>query len=109
MLYNTPSYPLTTQGYPSIFSKTMPLQWDFQAMLITTYKEANQLQHSCILLPTATVPVASYTYCTCSYTTHLVLQTKCELMTCTFCVLHAFTGSCAHATFHATVRAHTNF
>ena len=26
-------------------------------MLITTYKEANQLQSSCISLPTATVPV----------------------------------------------------
>ena len=24
------------------------LQWDIQAMLITTYKEANQLQNSCI-------------------------------------------------------------
>ena len=28
-------------------------------MLITTYKEANQLQNSCISLPTATVPVAT--------------------------------------------------
>ena len=28
-------------------------------MLITTYKEANQLQSSCISLPTATVPVVT--------------------------------------------------
>ena len=28
-------------------------------MLITTYKEANKLQSSCILLPTATVPVVT--------------------------------------------------
>ena len=38
---------------------TMPLQWDYQAMLITTYKEANQLQSSCISLPTATVHVVT--------------------------------------------------
>ena len=29
----------------------------FQAILITTYKEANQLQHSCISLPIVIVPV----------------------------------------------------
>ena len=28
-------------------------------MLITTYKEANQLQSSCISLPTATVPAVT--------------------------------------------------
>ena len=28
-------------------------------MLITTYKEANQLQSSCISLPTATIPVVT--------------------------------------------------
>ena len=28
-------------------------------MLITTYKETNQLKSSCILLPTATVPVVT--------------------------------------------------
>ena len=39
-----------------MFGMTMPLQWDYQAILITTYKEANQLQSSCISLPTATVP-----------------------------------------------------
>ena len=58
-------YPLTTRGYPNIIGKTMPLQYDFQAMLITTYKEANQLQNSCISLPKATVSVAtSHAYAT---------------------------------------------
>ena len=33
-------------------------------MLITTYKEANQLQSSCISLPTANVPVViPYVWC----------------------------------------------
>ena len=44
-----------------MFDMTTPLQYDYQAMLIKTYKEtykeANQLQSSCISLPTATVPV----------------------------------------------------
>ena len=31
-------------------------------MLITTYKEANQLQSSCISLPTATVPIVTGRY-----------------------------------------------
>ena len=39
-------------------------------MPITAYKEAKKLQSSCISLPTATVP------------THVVWQTKCELVTC---------------------------
>ena len=38
-LYNTQPYPLVTQEYPSLFSKTMPVQQDFQALLITTYKK----------------------------------------------------------------------
>ena len=42
-----------------MFSMTTPLQQDFQVMLITTYKEANQLQSRCISLPTATVPVVT--------------------------------------------------
>ena len=43
----------------------MPLQQDFQVMLITTqYKEVNQLQHSCISLPTATVPLVTPEYTT---------------------------------------------
>ena len=46
-----------TREYPRMFGMTTPLQWDYQAMLITTYKEANQLQSNCITLPTATVPV----------------------------------------------------
>ena len=58
-LYNTWSYPLMTWGYPSIFSKTAPLQYNFQVMLITTHKEANQLQNSYISLPTDTIPVAT--------------------------------------------------
>ena len=58
-LYNTRSYPLTTREYPRMFSMIIPLQQDYQAMLITTYKEANQLQSSCISLPTATVPVVT--------------------------------------------------
>ena len=56
-LYNIQSYPLMTREYPRMFGMTTPLQWDYQAMLITTYKEANQLQSNCITLPTATVPV----------------------------------------------------
>ena len=44
-------------------------------MLITTYKVVNQLQHSCISLPTATVSVDTYI-------TRVVWQTKCELMMC---------------------------
>ena len=43
-----------TQGYPSIFNITTPLQKDFQVTLITTYKETNQLKKSCISLPTNT-------------------------------------------------------
>ena len=58
-LYYTRSYPLTTQEYPRMFCMTTPLQYDYQAILITTYKEANQLQSSCISLPTATVPVVT--------------------------------------------------
>ena len=59
VLYNnTRPYPLMTRGYPSIF-KTIPVQYNSEAMLITTYKEANQLQHSCISLPTTTVPVVT--------------------------------------------------
>ena len=42
-----------------MFDMTMPLQYDYQVMLIKTYKEANQLQSSCISLPTATVPVVT--------------------------------------------------
>ena len=38
---------------------TTPLQWDFQAMLIAMYKEANWLQSSCISLPIATMPVVT--------------------------------------------------
>ena len=45
------------RGYPRIFGMTTPLQWDFQAMLITMHKEANRLQSCCISLPIATVPV----------------------------------------------------
>ena len=60
-LYNTQSYPLMTQKYPNMFGTTTLLQSDYQAVLITTYKETNQLQSSCISLPTATAPVRSYT------------------------------------------------
>ena len=58
-LYNTQSYPLMTREYHRMFRMTTPLQLDYQAMPITTYKEANQLQSSCISLPTATVPVVT--------------------------------------------------
>ena len=40
VLYNTQSYPLTTREYPRMFGMTTPLQYDYQAMFITTYKEA---------------------------------------------------------------------
>ena len=59
VLYNTRSCPLTTRQYPRIFGWNTPFQQDFQVMLITPYKEANQLQSSCISLPTATVPVVT--------------------------------------------------
>ena len=59
VLYNIRSYPLTTREYPRMFGMTTPLQKDYQAMLNTTYKEANQLQSNCSSLPTATVPVVT--------------------------------------------------
>ena len=58
-------------------------------MLITTYKEANQLKSSCISLPTATVDI-------CSYTTRVVWQTKCKLMMCISRVLCVFAILCVH-------------
>ena len=48
-----------TREYPRMFGMTTALQSNYQAILITTYKEANQLQSSCISLPTATVPVVT--------------------------------------------------
>ena len=79
-----------TQGYASIFSKTTPLQKDFKVMFITTYKEVNQLQCSCISLPTTTVPVVTpYMY--------IVWQTKCEFVTCISHVLRVFTIPHVHA------------
>ena len=59
-------------------------------MLITTYKEANQLQSSCISLPTAAVPVVMYT-------TRVVWQTKCELLMCISYVSRVFAIPQAHA------------
>ena len=45
-------------------------------MLITTYKQANQLQSSCISLPTVTVPVVTpHVYSVANYS-------KCKLMMC---------------------------
>ena len=38
-LYYTQPYQLVTEEYPSLFSKTMPLQQDFQVILIATYKK----------------------------------------------------------------------
>ena len=71
-------------------------------MFITTYKEANQLQSSCISLPTATVPVVT-PHVTCSvanqvraYDVHLS------------CVVRLF--SCVRTPkLCATVHAHTSF
>ena len=65
LLYNTRSYSLMTSGYSTILGKIMPLQYVFQAMLITTYKEANQQQNSCILFPTATINVPTSHVCCC--------------------------------------------
>ena len=58
-LYNTRSCPLMTRRYPSIFGMNTPLHQDFRAILITTDKEADQLQNSCSSLPTVTVPVVT--------------------------------------------------
>ena len=65
LLYNTRSYSLMTSGYSTILGKIMPLQYVFQAMLITTYKEANQQQNSYIILPTATINVPTSHVCCC--------------------------------------------
>ena len=59
-------------------------------MLLTTYKEANELQSSCISLSTATIN-------TCSYTTRVMWQTKCELVTCISRVACVLAISHAHA------------
>ena len=70
-------------------------------MLITTYKEANQLQSSCISLPTATVR-------TCSYTTRVVWQTKCKLMTYISRVLHVFAIPHVHTNIACTPTLHAH-
>ena len=59
-------------------------------MLITTYKEANQLQHAWLYF-------IAYNYR--SYTTCAVWQSKYKVMTCISHVLHVFT--IPRATVHA--------
>ena len=83
-MYNTLSYPLMTRGCPRIFGMTTPLQWDFQAMLITIYEEAAKQLY-----------FISYCYCACSYTTRVVWKTKCNLMTCISCVVCVCFPMCA--------------
>ena len=58
-------------------------------MLITTYKETNQLQSSCISLPTATVPVVTPHM-------YIVWQTNYELVMCISRVSHVFAIPRAH-------------
>ena len=76
-------------------------------MLITMYKEANQLQSSCISL--------NKCYCTCSYTMRVVWQTKCKFVmciarvSCVFAIPHALTKKrvkqCMHKSFALVKRA----
>ena len=85
MLHNTQSYPLVTRGYPSIFSKTCIFNRTFKlCSLQLNNKEANQLQKQLHFI--------AYSYCTCSYTTCVVWQTKCKFVMCISHVLCVFTG-----------------
>ena len=66
-------------------------------MLITTHKEANQLQSSCISLPTATVPAL--------YSVANQVLARDMHLSCVACVCYP---ACAPKP-HATVCAHASF
>ena len=71
-------------------------------MLITTYKEANQLKSSCILLPTATVPVVTPHV----YSVANQVQAHDVYLSCVMCVSYPVCTpkSCAHASFLSLAR-----
>ena len=58
-------------------------------MLITQYKKSASAETQLYFI--------AYSYCTCSYTTRVVWQTKCKLMMCISHVLRATVH--AHASF----------
>ena len=90
-LYNTRFYPLTlaltTQenNVPYDHASSIGLSSDAYYNIYRSQSAAKQLYF------------IAYCYCTCSYTTRVVWQTKYELVMCISCVPHVFAFLRAHA------------